>query len=76
MLKTITKQINGYQVITGFALCSVDPVATQKAAHILTNGTDIDGDGNDGIPELVPMRDKQQESDRLFRERTAAKEIP
>lgn len=68
-----TKTIGSFQIIEGITPLSIDPRVTQAGASVLIFGTDIEGDGNDGIPELVPLRKKQEESNRLLSEIAQAK---
>ena len=74
-----TETIGNYQIITGLKPLSIDPRATQKAASVMIFGTQVDGDGNDGIPELEPLQRKQEESNRLLSEiaqtKTQAKKL-
>jgi len=68
-----TETIGDFQIITGIKPLAIDPRATQAACDVIINGTYVDGDGNDGIQELVPLRKKQGESNRLLTEIAQAK---
>jgi hypothetical protein len=68
-----TEKIGDHQIITGLKPLAIDPRATQSACAVLIYGTDAEGDGNDGIKELKPLRKKQEQSNRLLQEIAQAK---
>jgi len=68
-----TETIGDFQIITGIKPLAIDPRAMQSSCAVLIYGTDAEGDGNDGIKELQPLRKKQEQSNRLLQEIAQAK---
>lgn len=60
------KEIDGFDIITGFVRRPIDPVATQNAARVMIQGTTIEGDGNDGCAEWKALMDKKSEQSAVF----------